>query len=112
MQQLESAHAQHMNFRHARTGHVFGGRFNSRRVKGDRHLVSTLVYVSLNPVRAGMVSRPEEWRWCSYAATVGLAPPPRFLSTDLVLELFDPARTDVARARFSRAVHDSLEREP
>ena len=111
MQQLQSAHAEHINRRYARTGHLFGGRFYSRRVKDDAHLVAALVYVSLNPVRAGVVTRPEEWPWCSYNATVGLAPAASFLAIELVLELFGDGPREVGQARFIQAVRDSRARD-
>lgn len=80
-------------------------------MKDDAHLVAALVYVSLNPVRAGVVTRPEEWPWCSYGATVGLAPAASFLAIDLVLELFGDGPREVGQARFIQAVRDSRARD-
>ena len=62
----------------------------------NAHLAQAIVYVFLNPVRAGIVDRPEDWPWSSFGATVGLRPPPVFLQIASVLELIDP-RPDVAR---------------
>ena len=104
MQWLQSAYAQDLNNRHKHTGHVFGGRFYSVRLADDGHLVSALVYVWLNPVRAGVVQRPEGWPWCSYAATVGFVRAPRLLARQAALELFD-VRPQVA----SRLLVDAVE---
>ena len=40
-------------------------RFKSLIVQDGRSLINLLAYVDLNPVRAGIVKRPEEYRWCS-----------------------------------------------
>ncbi len=89
MKWLKAAYAQDYNYRHGRRGHVFGGRYYSVRLKSDHHLVAAIVYVSLNPLRAGVVGQPELWPWSGFAATIGLASPPPFLDRGAVLELFD-----------------------
>ena len=64
------AHRRYTNFINARgrwTGHLFQSRFASV-VLDDTHLIRAVRYVSLNPVRAGLVSRPEEWKWSSVQA--------------------------------------------
>jgi putative transposase len=64
------AHRRYTNFINARgrwTGHLFQSRFASV-VLDDTHLVRAVQYVSLNPVRARLVSRPEEWEWSSVRA--------------------------------------------
>jgi hypothetical protein len=53
--------------RHDRTGHVFQGRYDVEPVKRDGHLLETCRYVVLNPVRAGICERPEDWPWSSYS---------------------------------------------
>jgi putative transposase len=58
------------NFINARgrwTGHLFQSRFASV-VLDDTHLVRAVRYVSLNPVRARLVSRAEDWKWSSVRA--------------------------------------------
>jgi putative transposase len=48
-------------------GHLFQSRFASV-VLDDSHLIRAVGYVSLNPVRARLVGRPEEWKWSSVRA--------------------------------------------
>lgn len=96
MRSLLGPYAQNFNHRHEREGHLFRGRFYSVRLKSESHLVSALIYVALNPVRAGLVERPERWRWSSYAATIGRLRAPDFLDAHAVLELVD---ADPAKAR-------------
>ena len=54
-----------------RTGTLWDGRFKSILVQGGDALRAVAAYIDLNPVRAGLVRRPEDYRWCSYAAAVG-----------------------------------------
>lgn len=46
------------------TGHLWQARFHSF-VMDEKHLLAAVRYVELNPVRAGLCGRPEEWRWSS-----------------------------------------------
>lgn len=50
------------NKRHRRTGHLFGDRFHSDLIEKESYLTEVVRYVVLNPVRAGMVGRPEDYR--------------------------------------------------
>jgi putative transposase len=50
------------------TGAVYQGRFKAIPVQGDCHFLTLVRYVERNPVRAGMVSRAEDWPWSSAAA--------------------------------------------
>jgi putative transposase len=64
------AHRRYTNFVNARgrwTGHLFQSRFSSV-VMDDTHLKAAVCYVSLNPVRAGLTDRAEDWPWSSARA--------------------------------------------
>jgi len=62
---LQSFYAQKFNFRHQRVGHLFQGRYKALIVHDERYLFALLRYIHLNPVRARIVDRPEEYRWSS-----------------------------------------------
>ena len=47
-------------------GHVWQGRYKSNVIETDAHLLQCGKYIELNPVRAGMVIRPEEYVFSSY----------------------------------------------
>ena len=49
-----------------RTGHFWGARFHSVLIESEEQLVTTLVYLNLNPVKAGLVYDPKDWAWSSY----------------------------------------------
>jgi REP element-mobilizing transposase RayT len=75
MQRLHGPYAQAFNKRHKTVGHLFQKRYGSERVTSDAQLVSTLRYIALNPVEAGLCEDARDWRWSSYALLVeGIAP--------------------------------------
>lgn len=88
MQRLNSLSAQRFNRTHDLGGHLFQGRFGSVLVESDEQFLAACRYVALNPVLAGICTDPADWRWSSYAATVGLAPRPPFLTVGLILGHF------------------------
>ena len=67
---LGAAHRRWANFVNARgrwRGHLFEGRFASVAMDED-HLISAVRYVAMNPVRAGLADRAEDWPWSSVRA--------------------------------------------
>ncbi|QAA76332.1 MAG: hypothetical protein BIP78_0566 [Candidatus Bipolaricaulis sibiricus] len=102
MQYLNGVYTERFNRCHGRVGHLFQGRFTAILVKKESHLLEVARYVVLNPVRAGMVRDPGDWRWSSYRATAGLAPVPPFLTVDWIRARFgdDPATAGRAYRRF------------
>jgi putative transposase len=96
-------YTQRFNRRHGRVGHVFQGRFKSILVEKDSHLLELCRYIVLNPVRAGMVTHPEDYRWSSFTSTAAPGKVPEFLFTDWVLAQFDRNRP-VARIRYREFV--------
>ncbi len=108
MRSVDGRYAQAFNRRHRRRGHLFEGRFRAILVQKDTHLLELCRYVVLNPVRARLVERPEQWSWSNYRATAGLSTAPDWLNADWTLALF--ARTQaVARLRYRRFVRAGRE---
>jgi putative transposase len=92
MRQLNGVYTQAFNRRHKRVGHLFQGRFKAILIQKDTHLLEACRYVVLNPVRAGGVENPEQWKWSSYRATIGGVKPHPCLTTDWILRQFGMAR--------------------
>ena len=88
MRQLNGVYTQAFDRRHGRVGHIFQGRFKGILVDKEEYLLELSRYVVLNPVRAGMVEEPEDWRWSSYRAMAGLEDGPKFLHKDWLLSEF------------------------
>jgi len=68
---LHMRYAQRMNRARGWSGHLWQGRFFSSALD-EPHFFGAVRYVERNPVRAGMVSRAEDYRWSSAAAHCGL----------------------------------------
>jgi REP-associated tyrosine transposase len=96
MQSLNSEHAQWFNWRYGYRGHLFQGRFYSELVEDPVHFIELSRYIVLNPVRAGLCARADDWPWSSHAATAGMVERPDFLSITRVLSHFS---FDVEQAR-------------
>jgi hypothetical protein len=107
MRLLNGGFARRMNARHGRVGHLFQNRFGAKAIKDDSHLREACRYIVLNPVRAGMCERPEQWRWSSYRACAGLALAPSFLAVDALLGLF-ARRPRRARKEYRTFVRDGV----
>jgi REP element-mobilizing transposase RayT len=110
MQRFLSQYAQRFNRRYQREGHLFRGRFYSRLIAPTEHLEAAITYVLMNPVRAGMVTRADLWRWSSCASTLGLTAPPAFLDVPAALDCLS-ADPDAARARLEDAIRAASERD-
>ncbi|MBM4307618.1 MAG: transposase [Deltaproteobacteria bacterium] len=110
MRQLNGIYTQRFNKRHGRVGHLFQGRFKAVLVQKDSHLLEVCRYVVLNPIRAGIVQRPEEWIWSSYGATAGQAKLHPCLVTGWVLSQFDSERK-IAEAGYRKFVREGIEAE-
>jgi REP element-mobilizing transposase RayT len=108
MHRLNGVYTQRFNYRHGGSGHVFQGRFHSEIVHRQAHLLETMRYVILNPVRAGMVATPGGWPWSSYAMTCDVTRAPAWLETEWVLEQFGERHEDAVMA-FRRFVADGME---
>ena len=71
LKELKQRVTLYMNKRLGRTGTLWEGRFKSVLVEGNENALLTIAaYIDLNPVRAGIVSRPEDYRWCGYAESL------------------------------------------
>ena len=72
MQLLSISFTKKMNLRHNRVGALFQGQFKAVAVQDDAYLSYLSAYFHLNPVRAGLVNRPEDWPYSSYLEYLGL----------------------------------------
>lgn len=91
MKRINQTYAQYFNSKYDLTGHVFQGRYHSEIVSDDAQMLMTNQYIHLNPVRANMVKRPEEYPYSSYGFYIGLRNEreDELLSTGTILSCFN-----------------------
>jgi len=102
MARLNGMYSQWFNRRHLRVGHLFQGRYKAILVEKESYLLQLCRYVVLNPVRAGLVERVDQWEWSSYRATAYGGDRAPWLSTNWLLSRFgtDSAQAQRAYRRF------------
>ena len=89
VREIKVGFARYFNRRHNRRGYFWGDRFKSVIVENGETLINCLAYIDLNPLRAGLVERPEQYRWNSLGYHVQTNSRDNFLSTDFGLKEFN-----------------------
>jgi putative transposase len=84
MHHLNGSYTTYINVKRKRSGHLFQGRYKALMVDKNRYLLELSRYLHMNPVRANMVARPEEYPYSSYDSYVS-DKKEEIVSTDLVL---------------------------
>lgn len=109
MQAIGRRYVPYFNARYQRTGGLFEGRYRSTVVGDERYFMTCMRYIELNPVRAGLVTVPESYRWSSYGAHA-LGAANAILAAEDVYPRLGAADTDRCRswrAFCAQAVPDS-----
>jgi len=107
MHRLLTGYAQYYNWRHKRVGHLLQGRHKAILCQSDRYLTELVRYIHLNPVRARMVDKPEDYQYSSHRAYLGLAPT-TIVDVDPLLRHFG-VKKKTARERFRDFVAAGME---
>ena len=107
IREIKVGFARYYNRRHHRRGYFWGDRFKSVIVDKGETLVNCLAYIDLNPLRAGIVSRPEEYRWNSLGYHVQTNNRDDFLSTDFGLNEFNVKSEKERIRRYRRYVYEA-----
>lgn len=71
MKRLAARQTRYVNKHEGRSGSLWDGRYKASPIETDAYLLQCCRYIELNPVRAGMVSQPDEYEWSSYRAKIG-----------------------------------------
>lgn len=88
LKRLGTGYAQWYNKKYRRCGHVFQDRFLSEPVEDDVYLLTVSRYIHMNPVKAGIVERPENWKWSSCGEYYSMKAPKGILKKEKVLSYF------------------------
>jgi putative transposase len=98
VQHINGAYTVYFNKRHHRCGHLFQGRYKAILVDADEYAGELSRYIHLNPVRAGVVVKPENYPWTSYLYYIGRKKSVRWLTTGWLLSYFGRRPADAQRA--------------
>jgi putative transposase len=107
IREIKVGFARYYNRRHNRRGYFWGDRFKSVIVEKGETLINCLTYIDLNPLRAGLVERPEEYRWNSLGYHVQTNNRNNFLSTDFGLKEFNVKSKKERVRRYRRYVYEA-----
>ena len=107
VREIKVGFARYYNRRHNRRGYFWGDRFKSVIVEKGETLINCLAYIDLNPLRAGLVDRPEEYRWNSLGYHVQTNNRDNFLSTDFGLKEFNVKSEKERIRRYRRYVYEA-----
>lgn len=73
MKSIGVSYSMYFNKKNDRIGSVYQDRFRSEAVESENQFLVCARYIHNNPVKAGMVDRPENYSWSSYPVYLGLA---------------------------------------
>jgi REP element-mobilizing transposase RayT len=104
MQGLQQSYTAYFNRKYELVGHLFQGRYKAILCDGDAYLMTLIKYVHLNPVRAKLGRRPDEYLWSSHHAYLGHKD--ILVDSDFVLHFFDPKKVLAVR-RYQDFMNDS-----
>jgi len=108
---LIANYTSYFNRKHDRHGHLFQGRFRSVLVDAAVYAKELSRYIHLNPVRSGIVERPERFAWSSYGYYCGTADPEQWLETSVVLGLIS-RKPGVTMRAYAEFVEDGIGKDP
>jgi REP-associated tyrosine transposase len=109
MQSVGRRYVPYYNWSQGRVGGLFQGRFRATPIDSDQYLFSCYRYIEQNPVRAGIVRRPGEYRWSSYHANADGEPDSVVTPHELYVRLgSEPSvRRDAYRSLHGRELDES-----
>lgn len=106
MRHLGSVYTQRHNRSLNTDGALFRGRYKAVLIDADNYLAQVSRYIHLNPVAAGLTTRPAGYRWSSYGEYIDKRTPPNWLHVKPTLGLFGPRR---ARERYQAFVEQGID---
>jgi putative transposase len=107
VREIKVGFARYYNKRHNRRGYFWGDRFKSVIVEKGETLINCLAYIDLNPLRAGLVDRPEDYRWNSLGYHIQTGNKDNFLSLDFGLKEFGVLDAEERLRSYRRYVYEA-----
>jgi len=107
MKEIKQAFSFYYNKRYNRRGTLWGERFKSVIVEKGETLINCLAYIDLNPIRAGIVDKPEDYRWNSLGYHIQTNNQHNFLSFDFGLKEFGVKNKKERIRRYRKYVYET-----
>ena len=107
VKEIKQGFSRYYNRKYDRRGYLWGDRFKSVIVEDGEALLNLLAYVDLNPVRAGIVKRPEDYRWCGLGYYVQSGNRDGFLCAEFGMNEWCELGEDEALARYREYVYEA-----
>lgn len=87
IKRVNSRYACNFNNKYNYVGHLFQGRYKGKLIRDDLYMLEVSRYVHLNPVKAKLIEKPEDYKWSSYNMFIG-EKEDKFINADTVLAYF------------------------
>ena len=84
IKRVHSRYACNFNSKYNYVGHLFQDRYKGKLIRDDWYMLEVSRYVHLNPVKAKMIDKPEDYKWSSYNMFIG-ENEDKFINADIVL---------------------------
>jgi REP element-mobilizing transposase RayT len=107
IKEIKMGFSRFYNRRHNRRGFFWGDRFKSVIVEKGETLINCLAYIDLNPVRAGIVKKPEDYRWSSMGYHTQTNNKNNFLSLDFGLKEFGEFNENERFRKYRKFVYET-----
>src|SRR4030067_3821088 len=103
MRHINGAYTTYYNTKRKRFGHLLQGRYKAILIEADEYAEELSRYIHLNPIRAGIRVKLEEYQWSSYQYYIGKKQTPKWLTVDYILSYFG-RETSTAQKKYSEYV--------
>jgi hypothetical protein len=111
MSRVSSIYAKFFNDKYNYVGHLYQDTYFSELIESDSQMIDTSRYIHLNPVKAKMVERAEDYPWSSYSMYIG-EKEEKLIVSKMVLSYFKKGKEKELYKRFvESATKDKLKRE-
>jgi len=110
MHGINGGYTGYFNRKYEHSGHLFQGRYKGILVEKDAYLLPLSRYVHMNPVRAKIVKKPEQYRWSSYPGYVGKEKEYKWVEHSWILSNFGKDG-ETARRKYREYVEESFNKD-
>jgi len=110
MRHINGAYTTYFNFKRNRSGHLMQGRYKAILIEADEYAKALSRYLHLNPVRAGAITKPEDYPWSSYQYYIGDKKGPEWLKVKFILGFFGK-KVSTAQKRYRAFVEGKIGQE-